>query len=40
MDRRNLLKLSLAAGAGLATQGALAQQPGCAADGTPAQFVP
>lgn len=40
MDRRDLLKLSLATGAGLATRGAMAQQPACAADGTPAQFTP
>ncbi|MDK9723587.1 MAG: nitrous oxide reductase accessory protein NosL [Sterolibacteriaceae bacterium MAG5] len=40
MDRRDLLKLSLAAGAGLATGAAQAQAPACAADGTPAQFVP
>lgn len=40
MDRRDLLKLSLAAGAGLAASAAQAQAPACAADGTPAQFVP
>lgn len=40
MDRRDLLKLSLAAGAGLAAGAAQAQAPACAADGTPAQFVP
>ncbi len=40
MDRRDLLKLSLAAGAGLAAPAAFAQQPACTADGTPAQFVP
>ena len=40
MDRRDLLKLSLAAGAGLAAQTARAQAPACAADGTPAQFAP
>ncbi|MBW7901423.1 MAG: nitrous oxide reductase accessory protein NosL [Rhodocyclaceae bacterium] len=39
MDRRDLLKLSLAAGTGLAARGAQAQ-PACATDGTPAQFVP
>lgn len=40
MDRRDLLKLSLAAGAGLAAGAAQAQAPACATDGTPAQFVP
>lgn len=40
MDRRDLLKLSLAAGAGLAVHTAQAQQPACATDGTPAQFTP
>lgn len=40
MDRRDLLKLSLAAGAGLAAGAAQAQQPACAMDGTPGQFVP
>jgi copper chaperone NosL len=39
MDRREALKLSLLAGAGLAAGGAQAQQ-ACATDGTPAQFVP
>lgn len=39
MDRRELLKFSLAAGAGIAAHGAQAQQ-ACATDGTPAQFVP
>lgn len=40
MDRRDLLKLSLAAGAGLvaSSQPALAAQ--CEGDGTPAQFLP
>jgi copper chaperone NosL len=39
MNRREALKLSLLAGAGLAAGGAQAQQ-ACATDGTPAQFVP
>ncbi len=39
MDRRDLLKLSLVAGAGLSARAASAQ-PTCAADGTPAQFIP
>lgn len=39
MDRREALKLSLLAGAGLMTGSAHAQQ-ACAGDGTPAQFVP
>jgi len=39
MDRRNALKLSLLAGAGLVAGGAQAQQ-ACATDGTPAQFTP
>ncbi len=39
MDRREALKLSLLAGAGLAAGGARAQQ-ACAGDGTPAQFTP
>lgn len=39
MDRREALKLSLLAGAGLAAGGAQAQ-PACATDGTPAQFTP
>jgi copper chaperone NosL len=39
MDRREALKLSMLAGAGLATSGAYAQQV-CATDGTPNQFVP
>lgn len=40
MKRRDLLKLSLAAGAAAATTGTRAADAGCAADGTPAQFVP
>lgn len=40
MDRRNLLKLSLVAGAGLASGAVRAQQPACPTDGTPAQFTP
>jgi copper chaperone NosL len=39
MKRRDLLKLSLAGG-GLALAGSGHAQSGCAADGTPAQFVP
>ena len=39
MDRRDLLKFSLAAGAGLVAANSHAQQ-GCATDGTPAQFIP
>jgi nitrous oxide reductase accessory protein NosL len=39
MDRREALKLSLMAGAGLMAGSAHAQQ-ACAGDGTPAQFVP
>lgn len=39
MDRRNLLKLSVAAGVGLSAR-AVPAQSACAADGTPAQFVP
>jgi hypothetical protein len=39
MNRREALKLSLFAGAGLAAGGARAQ-PACATDGTPAQFTP
>jgi nitrous oxide reductase accessory protein NosL len=39
MDRRDLLKLSFAAGAGLVATAANAQQ-ACPADGTPAQFIP
>lgn len=39
MDRREALKLSLLAGAGLVAGGAQAQQ-ACATDGTPAQFTP
>jgi copper chaperone NosL len=39
MDRRDALKLSLLAGAGLVAGGAQAQQ-ACATDGTPAQFTP
>lgn len=38
MDRREALKLTLLAGAGLATGGAHAAQ--CEGDGTPAQFIP
>ncbi|MBU0751322.1 MAG: nitrous oxide reductase accessory protein NosL [Gammaproteobacteria bacterium] len=39
MDRREALKLSLLAGAGLVAGTAQAQQ-ACATDGTPAQFIP
>jgi nitrous oxide reductase accessory protein NosL len=39
MDRREALKLSLLAGAGLMTGSAHAQQ-ACPGDGTPAQFIP
>jgi nitrous oxide reductase accessory protein NosL len=39
MDRREALKLSLLAGAGLMTGSAQAQQ-ACPGDGTPAQFIP
>ncbi len=39
MDRREALKLTLLAGAGLATGHAQAQQ-ACQDDGTPAQFIP
>jgi nitrous oxide reductase accessory protein NosL len=39
MDRRDLLKLSLVASAGLAARGTQAQS-ACTTDGTPAQFVP
>ncbi len=39
MDRRQALKFSILASAGLAAGGAQAQQ-SCASDGTPAQFVP
>ncbi len=40
MDRRDALKLSLLAGAGLAAGAARAAASGCEGDGTPAQFVP
>jgi nitrous oxide reductase accessory protein NosL len=39
MNRRDALKFSILAGAGLATSGVQAQQ-SCATDGTPAQFTP
>jgi nitrous oxide reductase accessory protein NosL len=40
MDRREALKLSLLAGAGLVAGQANAQQSACPGDGTPMQFVP
>src|SRR5690606_6009312 len=40
MDRRNALKMSVLASIGLATAGKASAQPGCAGDGTPAQFTP
>lgn len=40
MDRREALKLSLLAGAGLAVSAAPAHAAGCEGDGTPLQFIP
>lgn len=40
MDRREALKLSLLAGAGLVAGQANAQQQACPGDGTPLQFIP
>lgn len=40
MDRREALKLSILAGAGLVAGQASAQQAACSGDGTPLQFIP